>query len=68
MERKNEFADMIKKKKDVELLNLNRENFARAFTEVRKWLKRPLLKEEGSFESRHKWQEGRRRNESSSCC
>jgi nucleoside-triphosphatase len=39
METRNEFADRIKKRKDVRLILLNRENFDRVCTEVRDWLK-----------------------------
>jgi nucleoside-triphosphatase len=39
METRNEFADRIKKRKDVRLILLNRDNFDQVCTEVRDWLK-----------------------------
>lgn len=38
MERRHEFADKIKERKDVRLVFLNRENFQNVFHEGRKWL------------------------------
>lgn len=39
MEAKNEFADRIKKRKDVRVILLNRDNFDRVYNEVREWFK-----------------------------
>lgn len=39
METKNEFADRIKKRKDVRVILLNRDNFDRVYPEVREWFK-----------------------------
>jgi nucleoside-triphosphatase len=39
METKNEFADRIKKRKDVRVIFLNRDNFDRVYTEVQEWIK-----------------------------
>lgn len=41
MERRNEFTDKIKKRRDVKLVYLNRDNFERIFTEAQNWLKVP---------------------------
>lgn len=41
MERRNEFADRIKNRRDVSLIYLNRDNFESVFTEARNWLKLP---------------------------
>jgi len=38
MERKNEFADRIKKREDVDLFYLNQDNFDEAFVEIQSWL------------------------------
>jgi nucleoside-triphosphatase len=39
MERQNEFADSIKRRNDIKLVQLNRKNFAKVFHEVQNWLK-----------------------------
>lgn len=41
MERTNAFADRIKKREDVELLHLDRDNFEKKLMQVRDWLKTP---------------------------
>jgi nucleoside-triphosphatase len=39
METNNEFADGIKKRKDVRVMLLNRDNFDRVYAETRDWFK-----------------------------
>jgi nucleoside-triphosphatase len=41
MERKNEYADRIKERKDVRLLRLNRQTFETAFQDIVKWMSIP---------------------------
>lgn len=41
MERRNDFADKIKKRRDVKLALLSRNNFEALFTEIENWIKEP---------------------------
>lgn len=41
MERGNDFTDKIKKRNDIKLVYLNRDNFEDVFTEIRNWLISP---------------------------
>lgn len=41
MERRNEFVDRIKNRKDVKLVHLSRKNFNNEFTEILNWFKMP---------------------------
>lgn len=42
MERRNEFADRIKRRKDVKVLLLNRQNFETIFQDVAEWIVKDL--------------------------